>query len=76
MWKILQNSSWNFIYLSNPFFGTKIIILIPGNHRSCLFIYKPLYFILFMFQPLEFYKNIPEVVQKYILAPTILHLGP
>jgi hypothetical protein len=39
-----------------------------------LFTYKLLSFILFMFKPLEFYKNTPEIFQNYILVPIILHL--
>jgi hypothetical protein len=41
-----------------------------------LFTFRPLSLILFMFQPLEFYKNTLVLFHNYILAPVILHLGP
>jgi hypothetical protein len=40
------------------------------------FTFRPLGLILFMFQPLEFYKNIIVLFHNYILALVILHLGP
>jgi hypothetical protein len=41
-----------------------------------LLTFRPLGLILFMFQPLKFYKNTHVLFHNYILAPVILHLGP
>jgi hypothetical protein len=53
-----------------------MIVLILENLMSCTFCIKPLSFILFMFQSLEFYKNTLELFQNYVFGPIILSLGP
>jgi hypothetical protein len=42
----------------------------------CLFTFKTLRFILFKYEPIEFYKNTQELFPNYVLVHEILHLGP
>jgi hypothetical protein len=69
----LAHRSWTY---SNDLSLEKLFRKFEKFTIYVLFTFRPLGLILFMFQPLEFYKDTIVLFHNYILAPVILHLGP
>jgi hypothetical protein len=71
-----MNTVYRLMDLFHAFSLRKIILKVSDKPQPLPFYILVPYFILFIFWSLQFYKNMPELFQNYILVPIILHLGP